>query len=77
MSLLPSRVTLTIQTTNAAFRSDADDIGESLDATASEVARIFENAARRIRLDGVSCSTTFRDINGNTVATLTVEEEDV
>lgn len=57
---------LTIETDNAAFAEDS---------ATEEVARILEDAAKRLR-DGVRTST-LRDSNGNTVGqfSLTVEGE--
>lgn len=57
-------ITVTIKTGNAAF----EELGE-----VEQVARIFEEIARKWRRDNEVHETTAQEANGNTVASVTVE----
>ena len=60
-----SKITIEIDTSNAAFGCDESE----------EVARILRDAAHRIEMYGDRAEGPLRDLNGNTVGKLIIETD--
>jgi hypothetical protein len=68
------KITITINTDNAAF--DLDNAALQQEGSMLEVARILETLARRFSAGNWPMEGPIRDINGNTVGDVRIEEGD-